>query len=80
MFDSEFSDVYERAAASALRDVIAVSPKTFKKSGFDNYIFHCYEEKFTSSLLSSERDVWQGLCGNDTTGDMGCCQPGTASF
>ena len=50
MFDSEFSDVYGRAAASALRDVIDVSPKTFKKSGFDNDFIHCYEEEFTSPL------------------------------
>ena len=39
MFDSEFSDDYERAAASALRDVVAVSPKTFKKSGLMMILF-----------------------------------------
>ena len=60
MFDSEFSDVYERAAAITLRDVIAVSPKTFNKSGFDNDIIHCYEEEFTSPFchlsVTSGRD------------------------
>ena len=35
----EFNNIYERVAASTLRDVIAVSPKTFKKSGFDNDIY-----------------------------------------
>ena len=76
-FDSEFGDVLGRADAGAPGDEIV------RESDFEQDIGHgdevmrwglpCY------SVIRMWRLVWQGLCGVDTTGDMVCCQLGTAS-